>query len=127
MKGDRYAHHIWGGGGNPLLDTLLKTKTPGMKSYELRCKVFYNTPLQINYWPQARNLVTLQVIQRRLKSYTRYGTLNKLTIDWANITEAWRYCSLNGTPVDEQRLKRLGISITEPWRDIVSGKTQQVY
>lgn len=36
-------------------------------------------------WPQARALVTLEVV-RRLELNARYTTLVRLTTDWANIT-----------------------------------------
>ena len=64
-------------------------------------------------------MVTESVIWR-LESSTRYKTLNRLTTDWDNITAP----GITQPPmnlVDETRLKRLGISITEPWRDIISG------
>ena len=70
-------------------------------------------------WAEARALVTESVI-RRLESSTRYGTLNRLTTDWDNVT-APGVTRPPMNPVDEARLRRLGISITEPWGDIISG------
>ena len=64
-------------------------------------------------------MVTESVI-RRLESSTRYGTLNRLTTDWDNLT-APGVTRPPMNPVDETRLRRLGISITESWGDIISG------
>ena len=70
-------------------------------------------------WAEARVLVTELVI-RQLESSTRYGTLNRLITDWDNVTASGdTRPSMN--PVDEVRLRRLGISITEQWGDIISG------
>lgn len=70
-------------------------------------------------WTQARELVTHEVL-RRLEMGTRYGTLMRLTSDWQNITRPGvRAPSM--APIEDIRLKRLGISISEPWGDITDG------
>ena len=46
--------------------------------------------------------------------------MNRLTTDWDNLT-APGVTRPPMNPVDEARLRRLGISITEPWGEIISG------
>ena len=70
-------------------------------------------------WEEARTLVMESVIWR-IESSIRYKTLNKLTTDWDNVI----VLGVTQSPmnlVDETRLGRLGILITESQGDIVSG------
>lgn len=65
-------------------------------------------------------MLVTEAIIRQLEKLTRYRTLSKLTTNWDNLI------ALGITPptmnaVDNIRLQRLGISIPEPWRVIVSG------
>ena len=70
-------------------------------------------------WTQARELVTHEVL-RQLEMDRRYGTLMRLTSDWQNITRpSVRAPSM--APIEDIQLKRLGISILEPWDDITDG------
>ena len=70
-------------------------------------------------WTQAHELVTHEVL-RQLKMGTRYRTLMRLTSDWQNITyPGVRAPSM--VPIEDIRLKQLGLSISEPWGDITDG------
>ncbi len=62
-------------------------------------------------WEQARELVTELVLQR-LERSTRHITLSCLTIDWANIMKPGVTLP-SGALVDEKRLERLKVTITE--------------
>ncbi len=70
-------------------------------------------------WEQAGKLV-IELVLQYLERTTRHVTLSCLTIDWANISEPGITLP-SGASVDERRLERLKVTITEPWEDIILG------
>ena len=55
----------------------------------------------------------------RLESLTRYGTLNRLTKDWENVTNPG-VTQLPMNPLDEVKLRHRRILTTELWGNIIS-------
>ena len=65
-------------------------------------------------------MLITELVIRRLENLTRYGALNRLTTDRDNVKAP----GVTEPPMkllDEAKLRCLGISITEPWRDPISG------